>query len=87
MNDRPWLFVPQLTVRASDQGVPPKTSTATATITVTTDENFPVFDQAEYSESFPVDTAEGTPIATVHATDSDVSIMRSRLNKLLPGKI
>ncbi len=62
----------QLTIQASDQGVPPRTANTVATIDISTDQNFPVFDKSEYTVEFPENTQVGATIARVAASDQDV---------------
>ncbi len=67
------LFPFQVEVRASDHGIPPRTATARARIRITRDQNFPVFNQTEYTVRLPENTPVRTRIITVGASDKDVS--------------
>jgi protocadherin Fat 4 len=67
----------ELSIRASDKGVPPKTVDVTGSIDITTDQNFPEFEQSEYTVEFPENTAVGATIARVRATDQDCAVRYS----------
>ncbi|KAJ8404690.1 hypothetical protein AAFF_G00335530 [Aldrovandia affinis] len=61
-----------LTVVASDRGVPQRSSSVSAVITVTdTNDNPPAFGRAEYSVALSEGTAAGTEILRLIATDLD----------------
>ncbi len=64
---------PQIQVQASDRGIPPKTATTPVYISISRDQNFPVFNESEYNVNLPENTEAGTTVATVVASDKDVS--------------
>ena len=65
----------QLTVRASDMGVPPRTADVSVSMTVTTDQNLPTFIQNEYNADLRENERVGTEVARVNANDLDVSVL------------
>lgn len=66
-------FTIQIQVQAADNGVPAKTATTQVYISISRDQNFPVFNQSEYNVNLQENTPTGTTVATVHASDKDVS--------------
>uniref|UniRef100_A0A336LSR0 CSON015170 protein n=1 Tax=Culicoides sonorensis TaxID=179676 RepID=A0A336LSR0_CULSO len=67
--------VPKLTVLATDNGVPPLSSTATILITIhDINDNEPLFDQSFYNVSVAENETKGSCILTVSATDSDCGV-------------
>lgn len=67
--------VPKLTILATDNGVPPLSSTTTVLVTIhDINDNEPLFDQSFYNVSVAENESKGSCILTVSATDSDCGI-------------
>ncbi|XP_063697447.1 protein dachsous [Culicoides brevitarsis] len=67
--------VPKLTILATDNGVPPLSSTATVLVTIhDINDNEPLFDQSFYNVSVAENEMKGSCILTVSATDSDCGV-------------
>ncbi|MBB5209069.1 cadherin domain-containing protein [Chiayiivirga flava] len=60
-----------LTVRVTDGGTPPLDDSATVTIEVSDENDAPAFGQATYAFSVDENSAAGTPVGTVSASDPD----------------
>ncbi|NXP21554.1 PCDG7 protein, partial [Scytalopus superciliaris] len=70
--DREEAAFHELVLRASDGGDPARTGTARIRVTVLdTNDNAPVFSQAEYKVSVPEGVPVGSTLVTVMATDED----------------
>ncbi len=68
----------QLTIIASDNGSPPRTSTVNVNIEVLdVNDNGPVFDQSNYSMSVPENVAVGSSVLQVFANDQDSTAINS----------
>ncbi|OPJ88319.1 hypothetical protein AV530_008291 [Patagioenas fasciata monilis] len=71
--DRETLPVHRLVLTASDGGRPPLTGTMELVISVLdANDNAPQFNQSVYKVQLPESAAEGTLVARVNATDSDL---------------
>eukprot|EP00118_Oscarella_pearsei_P019174 m.202185 g.202185 ORF g.202185 m.202185 type:complete len:4095 (+) comp39606_c0_seq6:120-12404(+) len=71
--DRETATSHTLTIRASDKGVPAKTSTATVQVTVTdANDEIPVFSAAKYATSLSEQSLVGTTVLAIAASDDDV---------------
>lgn len=62
-----------LTVAVSDGGTPALQDTATVTITVSDENDAPVFDQSTYAFAIDENSAADTPVGNVAATDPDAA--------------
>ena len=63
----------QLTVQASDGGVPPRRQQVKVTVTISTDKNLPSFDKDSYIANMTEDQQIGASVIQVTALDEDVS--------------
>ena len=68
------MFFFQLSLRASDSGVPPKYSEASFKVFVSREQNTPQFELAQYDVKMNESTDVGFKFVTVQASDPDVSI-------------
>ena len=67
------LLCCQLTVQASDGGVPPRRQQVKVTVTISTDKNLPSFDKDIYTANMTEDQPIGASVVQVTAFDEDVS--------------
>ena len=73
--DRESSSLYNLTIQAVDQGSPPRSTLSTILINVLDDnDNDPSFQQEAYEAEIPEDTAVGTSVLQVQATDADVGL-------------
>lgn len=88
--EREWV---NFTVEASDSGTPPRTSAVPAALRlVDLNDNSPVFAQPAYSVSVPENSAPGTIVLQLNASDRDsgedperqAHSLRSRMSLMLP---
>lgn len=79
----------ELVIQATDLGTPRKSSTITATVTLTdVNDMTPRFNQDVYSLTVPENSIIGTSIGTISATDSDLgnnAIVTYRIKSFLEG--
>ncbi|KAK6172202.1 hypothetical protein SNE40_015917 [Patella caerulea] len=70
--DREKLGIYNLTIVATDKGIPPRSSTAFLIIKINdANDHAPVFKQSQYSVSLPETSLPGSFVASVQATDQD----------------
>ena len=67
----------QITVRASDGGIPPRTADIQGLITIRRNQNLTQFEQGEYLVRMAENADVGAAVVTVRATDKDVSWTRT----------
>ena len=65
----------QITVRAADRGVPPRTADIQAQVSIRRNQNLTVFDRTEYEVSKAENSEIGETITRVRATDKDVGFL------------
>lgn len=62
-----------LTVKVTDKGENPRSTTGTVVVKISDEnDNHPVFQPDQYEESIKEDTASGTTVVIVTATDADI---------------
>ncbi|XP_067670754.1 protocadherin Fat 4-like [Haliotis asinina] len=73
-----------LVVVAADEGIPPKSSNVTISITLEdVNDNSPIFTKTSYSSSISEASGVDTPVVTVKATDADGSVPNNQVFYLI----
>ena len=75
--DSAGIAMYSMQVQACDKGVPPKCTEAEATVSITTDDNFPQFEQTQYDITLKEDSEITLSIVKLSAEDADCPVKYS----------